>query len=80
MTCKPCSPAFPSCPSIFATPSVPWTNPGNRATSEAAYGAICCHRFKPKNQTGGIFLAQILGHKLLARLVSIVQHFQGDLR
>jgi hypothetical protein len=31
----------------------------------SAYGAICCHKFKPKNQTDDIFLAQILGHKLL---------------
>jgi Telomere resolvase len=31
----------------------------------SAYGAICCHRFKPKNMTDDIFLAQILGHKLL---------------
>jgi len=31
----------------------------------SAYGAICCHRFKPKNLTDDIFLAQILGHKLL---------------
>ena len=31
----------------------------------SAYGAICCHRFKPQNMTDDIFLAQILGHKLL---------------
>ena len=31
----------------------------------SAYGAICCHTFKPKNMTDDIFLAQILGHKLL---------------
>jgi telomere resolvase len=31
----------------------------------SAYAAICCHRFKPRNQTDDIFLAQILGHKLL---------------
>ena len=31
----------------------------------SAYGAICCHRFKPKNMTDDIFLAEILGHKLL---------------
>jgi hypothetical protein len=30
----------------------------------SAYGAICCHKFKPGNQTDDIFLAQILGHKL----------------
>ena len=28
----------------------------------SAYGAICCHMFKPKNITDDIFLAQILGH------------------
>jgi hypothetical protein len=26
---------------------------------------ICCHRFKPKNMTDDIFIADILGHKLL---------------
>ena len=31
----------------------------------SAYGAISCHKFKPKNMTDDIFLAQILGHKLL---------------
>jgi len=31
----------------------------------SAYGAICCQLFKPKNMTEDIFLAQILGHKLL---------------
>jgi hypothetical protein len=30
-----------------------------------AYGAICRHRFKPKNMTDDIFLAQILGDELL---------------
>ena len=30
----------------------------------SAYGAIC-HKFKPKNMTDDIFLAEILGHKLL---------------
>ena len=29
----------------------------------SAYGAISCHKFKPKNMTDDIFLAQILGHK-----------------
>jgi Telomere resolvase len=40
---------------------LPW-KPGHL---RSAYGAICCHMFKPKNQTDDIFLAQILGHKLL---------------
>jgi Telomere resolvase len=31
----------------------------------SAYAAICCHRFKPKNMTDDIFIADILGHKLL---------------
>jgi Telomere resolvase len=37
----------------------------------SAYGAICCHLFKPKNQTDDIFLAQILGHKLLGPNASL---------
>jgi hypothetical protein len=37
----------------------------------SAYGAICCHKFKPKNMTDDIFLAQILGHKLLGPNASI---------
>jgi Telomere resolvase len=37
----------------------------------SAYGAICCHRFKPKNMTDDIFLAQILGHKLLGPNASL---------
>jgi hypothetical protein len=37
----------------------------------SAYGAICCHKFKPKNQTDDIFLAQILGHKLLGPNASL---------
>jgi Telomere resolvase len=36
-----------------------------------AYGAICCHRFKPKNMTDDIFLAQILGHKLVGPNASL---------
>ena len=36
-----------------------------------AYGGICCHRFKPKNITDDIFLAQILGHKLLGPNASL---------
>jgi hypothetical protein len=37
----------------------------------SAYGAICCHKFKPKNITDDIFLAQILGHKLLGPNASL---------
>jgi Telomere resolvase len=37
----------------------------------SAYGAICCHRFKPRNMTDDIFLAQILGHKLLGPNASL---------
>jgi len=47
--------------SAFGSLDRPW-KPGYL---RSAYGAICCHRFKPKNQTDDIFLAQILGHKLL---------------
>jgi Telomere resolvase len=46
----------------FGSPERPWWKPGYL---RSAYGAICCHKFKPKNQTDDIFLAQILGHKLL---------------
>jgi hypothetical protein len=55
--------AYEATPLEFQTgmPSLPW-KPGHL---RSAYGAICCHRFKPKNQTDDIFLAQILGHKLL---------------
>ena len=35
------------------------------------YGAICCHKFKPKNISDDIFLAQILGHKLLGPNASL---------
>jgi Telomere resolvase len=45
----------------FGSLDLPW-KPGHL---RSAYGVICCHRFKPKNQTDDIFLAQILGHKLL---------------
>jgi hypothetical protein len=34
--------------------------PGSQATCARAYVAICCHHFKPENQTEDIFLAQIL--------------------
>jgi hypothetical protein len=46
---------------------LPW-KPGHL---RSAYGAICCHKFKPKNQTDDIFLAQILGHKLLGPNASL---------
>jgi Telomere resolvase len=44
----------------------------------SAYGAICCHRFKPKNMTDDIFLAEILGHKLLpgAAALSVGQSYK----
>jgi hypothetical protein len=45
----------------FGSLDQPW-KPGHL---RSAYGAICCHKFKPRNQTDDIFLAQILGHKLL---------------
>src|SRR4029077_18633071 len=45
----------------FGSLDQPW-KPGYL---RSAYGAICCHRFKPPNQTEYIVLAQILGHKLL---------------
>jgi hypothetical protein len=45
----------------------PW-KPGHL---RSAYAAICCHRFKPKNITDDIFLAQILGHKLLGPNASL---------
>jgi telomere resolvase len=45
----------------FGSMDKPW-KPGHL---RSAYAAICCHRFKPQNQTDDIFLAQILGHKLL---------------
>jgi hypothetical protein len=44
----------------------------------SAYGAICCHKFKPKNMTDDIFLAEILGHKLLpgAAALSVGQSYK----
>lgn len=45
----------------FGSPELPW-KPGHL---RSAYAAICCHRFKPKNMTDDIFIADILGHKLL---------------
>ena len=46
----------------FGSPDRPG---GNQGYLRSAYGAIRCHKFKPKNHTDDIFLAQILGHKLL---------------
>jgi hypothetical protein len=51
----------------FGSLDLPW-KPGHL---RSAYGAICCHKFKPKNQTDYIFLAQILGHKLLGPNASL---------
>jgi hypothetical protein len=45
----------------FGSLDLPW----KAGHLRSAYGAICCHRFKPKNMTDDIFLAQILGHELL---------------
>jgi hypothetical protein len=51
----------------FGSLDLPW-KPGHL---RSAYGAVCCHKFKPKNQTDDIFLAQILGHKLLGPNASL---------
>jgi Telomere resolvase len=58
----------------FGSLDQPW-KPGHL---RSAYGAICCHRFKPKNMTDDIFLAQILGHKLLpgAAALSVGQSYK----
>jgi hypothetical protein len=45
--------------------SAPLDQPWKPGYLRSAHGAICCHRFKPKDMTEDIFLAQILGHKLL---------------
>jgi hypothetical protein len=47
------------------TSSDPYPIPWKPGRLRSAYGAICCHRFKPQTITDDIFLAQILGHKLL---------------
>jgi hypothetical protein len=41
----------------FGSLALPW-KPGHL---RSAYVAICCHRFKPKNMTEDIFIAEILG-------------------
>jgi hypothetical protein len=46
-------------------------NPWKPGYLRSAYGAICCHMFKPHNITDDIFLAQILGHKLLGPNASL---------
>jgi len=51
----------------FGSLDQPW-KPGHL---RSAYGAVCCHMFKPKNITDDIFLAQILGHKLLGPNASL---------
>jgi hypothetical protein len=51
----------------FGSLDLPW-KPGHL---RSAYGAICCHKFKPKNQTDDIFLVQIPGHKLLGPNASL---------
>jgi hypothetical protein len=51
----------------FGSLDLPW-KPGHL---RSAYGAICCHKFKPKNITDDIFLAEILGHKLLGPNASL---------
>jgi hypothetical protein len=58
--------SFPSPKAVNTT-----TGPQLKYVSAAAHGAICCHMFKPKNQTDDIFLAQILGHKLLGPNASL---------
>ncbi len=52
---------------LFGSLDQPW-KPGYL---RSAYAAICYHRFKPPNQTDDIFLAQILGHKLLGPNASL---------
>jgi hypothetical protein len=58
----------------FGSLDQPW-KPGHL---RSAYAAICCHRFKPKNMTEDIFIAEILGHKLLpgAAALSVGQSYK----
>ena len=67
-----CSSSYVS--AAFGSLDQPW-KPGHL---RSAYGAICCHRFKPRNMTDDIFLAQILGHKLLpgAAALSVGQSYK----
>jgi Telomere resolvase len=50
-----------------------------KAKGRLAYGAVCCHKFKPRNMTDDIFLAQILGHNLLGpnAALSVGQSYPG---
>jgi telomere resolvase len=43
----------------FGSLDLPW-KPGYL---RSAYGAICCHKFKPKNITDDYLPRSILGHK-----------------
>jgi len=58
-------------PSTFPPPSAPSTCPGNPDTSDQPTAPSAATAFKPKNQTDDIFLAQILGHKLLGPNASL---------
>ena len=58
-------PSTPPQARTFRATSRPHSAPWKPGCLRSAYGAICCHLFKPKNMTDDIFLAQILGHKLL---------------
>jgi hypothetical protein len=58
------SPQLPKL-STSPTPSTLWTNPGNQATCEAPTPLSAATALKPKNMTEDIFIAEILGHKLL---------------
>jgi hypothetical protein len=63
-------PQFPKYIShAFGSLDKPW-KPGYL---RSAYGAICCHLFKPPNQTDDIFSSdpQILGHKLIGPNASL---------
>jgi len=61
----------PQLPKYISHAFVSLNQPWKPGYLRSAYGAICCHRFKPKNQTDDIFLAQILGHKLLGPNASL---------
>src|SRR4029077_2328053 len=58
----------------FRSLDQPW-KPGHL---RSAYAAICCHRFNPPNMTEDIFIAEILGHKLLpgAAVLSVGQSYK----
>jgi hypothetical protein len=59
-------PALPARPGAMLASKRPSNcSLGKPGHLRSAYGAVCCHKFKPKNITDDIFLAQILGHKLL---------------